>query len=113
MKAAMKHFKKLISILTAMVFILSVFLTPLPTRAVSGTTASAGSGHIQNAAAADSGEDIKLYAGAAVLMDAGSGRILYQKNSDKILPMASTTKIMTCILALEYGNLADYAQTSS
>lgn len=57
--------------------------------------------------------DIKLYAQAAVLMDADSGRILYQKNSDKILPMASTTKIMTCILALEYGNLTDYAKASS
>lgn len=42
-----------------------------------------------------------LYAKAAVLMDADSGRVLYAKNADKILPMASTTKIMTCILALE------------
>lgn len=42
-----------------------------------------------------------LYAKAAVLMDADSGRVLYAKNADKVLPMASTTKIMTCILALE------------
>lgn len=34
-------------------------------------------------------------------MDAASGRILYGKNADEILPMASTTKIMTCILLLE------------
>ena len=63
--------------------------------------------------AAEGDPDLKLYAQAAVLMDADSGRILYEKNSEKIMPMASTTKIMTCILALEYGNLADYAQTSS
>lgn len=60
----------------------------------------------------DSG-DLKLYAQSAVLMDADSGRILYQKDGDKILPMASTTKIMTCILALELGNPDDYAAASS
>lgn len=49
-------------------------------------------------------EDLQLYAQAAVLMDADSGRVLYGKNEKDVLPMASTTKIMTCILALEYGN---------
>lgn len=42
-----------------------------------------------------------LYARAAVLLDMDSGRVLYEKNGSEILPMASTTKIMTCILALE------------
>ncbi len=46
-----------------------------------------------------------LYARSAVLMDADSGRILFGKESRQKLPMASTTKIMTCILALEQGNL--------
>ena len=63
--------------------------------------------------AAENDPDLKLYAQAAVLMDADSGRILYEKNSGKVMPMASTTKIMTCILALEYGNLQDYAMASS
>lgn len=49
-------------------------------------------------------EELRLYAQAAVLMDADSGRVLYGKNATDVLPMASTTKIMTCILALEYGN---------
>lgn len=57
--------------------------------------------------------ELKLYAQSAVLMDADSGRILYQKNGDEILPMASTTKIMTCILALELGNPDDYAEASA
>lgn len=43
----------------------------------------------------------ELHAVCAVLMDGDSGRILYGKNSREIRPMASTTKIMTCILALE------------
>jgi len=43
-----------------------------------------------------------LYAQSAVLMDADSGRILFGKEDGAVLPMASTTKIMTCILALEH-----------
>ncbi|MBD5522202.1 MAG: D-alanyl-D-alanine carboxypeptidase [Lachnospiraceae bacterium] len=56
---------------------------------------------------------LQLYAQAAVLMDADSGRVLYGKNEDEELPMASTTKIMTCILALEYGNLDDTVEVSA
>ncbi|MCM1087701.1 MAG: D-alanyl-D-alanine carboxypeptidase [Muribaculaceae bacterium] len=56
---------------------------------------------------------IQLYAQAAVLLDADSGRVLYGKNENEALPMASTTKIMTCILALEYGNLDDIAEVSA
>lgn len=56
---------------------------------------------------------LQLYAQAAVLMDADSGRVLYGKNEDEALPMASTTKIMTCILALEYGKLDDIVEVSA
>ena len=42
-----------------------------------------------------------LYAQSAVLMDADSGRILFGKYEEEVMPMASTTKIMTCIVALE------------
>ncbi len=57
-------------------------------------------------------EPRNLYAQAAVLMDAESGRILFEKNGQEVLPMASTTKIMTCILALENGNLEDVVKVS-
>lgn len=53
-----------------------------------------------------------LYAQAAVLMDADSGRILFEKNGKEVMAMASTTKIMTCILALEKGNLDDVVTAS-
>lgn len=46
-------------------------------------------------------EPKELYAQSAVLMDADSGRILFGKNEREVRPMASTTKIMTCILTLE------------
>lgn len=57
--------------------------------------------------------NLDLYARGAVLMDADSGRVLYGKEEDVALPMASTTKIMTCILALERGNLDDEVEFSS
>ncbi|MGN0159291.1 MAG: D-alanyl-D-alanine carboxypeptidase family protein [Brotaphodocola sp.] len=50
---------------------------------------------------------LNLHAVSAVLMDGDSGRVLYEKDGDKVRPMASTTKIMTCIVALENGNLSD------
>ena len=55
----------------------------------------------------------ELYARYAVLMDADTGRVLYSKSGDTEAPMASTTKIMTCILALEYGDLSGEASASS
>lgn len=54
-----------------------------------------------------------LYSVGAVLMDAQSGRVLYGKGADLQLPMASTTKIMTCIIALEYGDLEDVVTASA
>ncbi len=42
---------------------------------------------------------------AAVLIEAESGRVLFEKNPDSRLPMASTTKIMTALVALESGDL--------
>ena len=62
---------------------------------------------------AEKENELQLYARAAVLMDADSGRVLYGKNEKDILPMASTTKIMTCILALEYGNMEEIVEASA
>ena len=61
------------------------------------------------------GQPSSLYARSAVLMDADSGRILFGKKEREVRPMASTTKIMTCILALEEmeegqtAKVSDYA----
>lgn len=55
----------------------------------------------------------ELYARSAVLMDGDNGRILFSKDADKVMPMASTTKVMTCMIALEYGNLDDIYTVSS
>lgn len=57
--------------------------------------------------------NIRLYAKAAVLMDADSGRVLYDHCGDEQLAMASTTKIMTLITALENAGLEDTVTVSS
>ncbi len=49
---------------------------------------------------------------AAILADLKTGRVLYSKNADEALYPASTTKIMTGILALEYGSLNDTVTAS-
>ncbi|MGE5605867.1 MAG: D-alanyl-D-alanine carboxypeptidase family protein [Bacteroidota bacterium] len=47
----------------------------------------------------------KVYATAAILIESKSGAILYAKNADLRRAPASTTKIMTTIVALEKGDL--------
>jgi D-alanyl-D-alanine carboxypeptidase len=42
---------------------------------------------------------------SAILWDADSNRMLFSQNENQRLPMASTTKIMTAIIALEQGDL--------
>lgn len=49
---------------------------------------------------------------AAALIDVESGRLLYSENGDTELPMASTTKIMTAIVAIESGKLHEMVKTS-
>lgn len=50
-------------------------------------------------------EAVEVSAAAAVLMDADSGRLLYEKNGEKRMLIASTTKLMTALVALEQGGL--------
>ncbi len=61
---------------------------------------------------ADNETDLKLYARSAILMDADSGRILYAENAEAVMAVASTTKIMTCILAVESGRMDEVVTVS-
>lgn len=69
----------------------------------SETEAEAASGEVAWEAAAGEAEagPGELHAISAVLLDGDLGRVLYEKNGYEVRAMASTTKIMTCILALE------------
>ncbi|MGI6168964.1 MAG: D-alanyl-D-alanine carboxypeptidase family protein [Christensenellales bacterium] len=55
----------------------------------------------------------KVDASAALVMEVETGRVLYEQNADQSLPMASTTKIMTALVALEDGNLDDTVTVSA
>lgn len=77
----------------------SIYRLPVSVRAASGQKAEF--------------KESELYARAAVLMDADSGRVLVGKDAGHPMPMASTTKIMTCIVTLENAQLEDIADVSS
>ncbi|MBR3646108.1 MAG: D-alanyl-D-alanine carboxypeptidase [Lachnospiraceae bacterium] len=57
-------------------------------------------------------DDLSLNAISAVLIDGQNNRILYAKNPFEKRAMASTTKIMTCVIALEYCDLNDVVYVS-
>ena len=54
-----------------------------------------------------------LTARSAVVIDAASGQVIYERNKDERRFPASTTKIMTLILALEHSNMDDMVTVSS
>lgn len=78
----MGFFKKL----TAIALIFALFFT-LSSLFVSANDVSIGN----------------ISANSACLIEVESGRMLYSKNSSKRMPMASTTKVMTALVALESG----------
>lgn len=53
-----------------------------------------------------------VHSAAALLMDEMTGEVLYSKNADTVLPMASTTKIMTAIIILERAKLDEQVVVS-
>ena len=52
-------------------------------------------------------EAVDTSAAAAILMDADSGRVLYEQNADSRMLIASTTKILTALVAIREGDLSD------
>lgn len=56
-------------------------------------------------AQAEDGEQVESSARSAVLIERSTGAVLLEHNMNEALPMASTTKVMTALMALEYGRL--------
>lgn len=52
-------------------------------------------------------DDVSVSAQSAVVIDSQTGTVVYEKNCNETLKMASTTKIMTAICAIENGNLTE------
>src|SRR5213592_5219559 len=53
-----------------------------------------------------------ITARAAIIIDAATGEVVWERNSTEPLPPASTTKVMTAILALESGRLDESFRVS-
>src|SRR3989338_2034270 len=51
--------------------------------------------------------NLSLSAKSALLVDFDNGKIIYAKDENQKLPIASTAKIMTALIALDNANLAD------
>ena len=49
---------------------------------------------------------VSVSAGSAIVIEASTGRVIFEKDADTRRPMASTTKIMTALVALEAGDTA-------
>ena len=71
------------------------------------------SGILYETGESDLPQKLMLYAQGAVLLDADSGRVLYGKNETTPMAMASTTKIMTCILVLENAKVEETVSVSA
>jgi D-alanyl-D-alanine carboxypeptidase (penicillin-binding protein 5/6) len=48
---------------------------------------------------------IRVDAVSAIAIDSATGTILFDQNAHKVIPMASTTKIITTLVTLEYGDI--------
>lgn len=70
-------------------------------------------GSVSVTATEQESEPNQLLATAACLMDGDTGRVLFGKRETDPMAMASTTKIMTCILALENGQEQTVATASA
>lgn len=60
----------------------------------------------------ETSQNLSIYSGAAILIDSKTGKVLYEKNSNEKKYPASTTKILTAIIAIEKCNLSDTISAS-
>lgn len=86
--------------------LLFIFSFLFSTVSVYGETVPAETESAENNSAVES-DSLELHAETAILMDAATGEILYEKNAEQKMYPASITKLMTILLALEYGALTD------
>ena len=79
--------------------VITVFSKTMPTK-ISSTSAE-----ITHFSAPE--VDFPVYSQGAVLLETSTGKVLYGKNENEKLYPASTTKILTAIIAIEHYNLTD------
>ena len=111
----MKKYRILPLLLLVCLLLASVFPAAAVTSAdgVPQSTVQAAEGsYVLGSDAVKSALDEKLGANCVLLVDEDSGQYYYTRNIDTKAYPASLTKIMTCMLALEHGNLDDIVTVS-
>ena len=109
---------KVLSLLLAVFLLLSSLTLPLlavdaetaedPEQTQSdGADAAAADDSVPEDQLLSSRTSFSVAAKAALLVDLNTGRTVYEQDADERIYPASLTKIMTCLLALENGNLSD------
>lgn len=81
-----------------------LLILPLCISDISASLSAADATDVTEAAAA-SADGLSVSAESAIVLEATTGDVVFEKDADTHRPMASTTKIMTAITALEAGDL--------
>ena len=77
-----------------------------------GDAAAAADDSVPEDQLLSSREQFSVAAKAALLIDLNTNRVVYEQDADERVYPASLTKIMTCLIALENGNLSDVVTVS-
>lgn len=101
----MKH--KIFSLFLAATLLFTAAFPAYATETEGTETTTSDTTEPEKTSANPASADLTLTAESAILMDATTGKILYEKNSRTKQYPASITKLMTILLALEHGDLKD------
>ena len=103
----MKIKTKIFAIMTILITIINIFCAPITAQATN---------QAQTTSTTDTTTatqpNFKIYSEAAILIDSNTGKVLYGKNENQKQYPASTTKIITAILAIENCKLTDRISAS-
>lgn len=105
----MAMLRRLISLMLAAVVLLCTFpaqALEIPEPTLSPDAAPYDTEHPEEL------EEDQLYAVSAILIEADTGTVIFEKNADQIMYPASTTKILTALLAITCGDLDEKVTVS-
>lgn len=109
--------KKLLSLLLSLLLACSCIYPAAATGETDSTETTSTSETATDSAAVSASDDTAssaytVKAKAALLLELNSGQPLLEQNADEQIYPASLTKVMTCLLTLEHGNLTDTVTVS-
>lgn len=112
-KKAHNHSKKAALLMTAILLCLHISVTAADMQVSSVSSVSDGPviGNTAKAVKLEA-DDLSVSASSAIVIEASTGKLIWSKNCDERLPMASTTKIMTALVAIEACDITKAVEIS-